>query len=73
LTKDIEFHDTSIKLFGKLKADFIFENAKIRKQLTEIINFHKIKRQQDKDMIRTCEQVIKKIHTPIHTPDGKQV
>ena len=73
-TKHIEFHKQSIKLFGKIMAEYIFtKNYLMRKQLNEIIVYHQNEIEQAKDEIRLCERFIKKIDTPIRTPDGKQI
>ena len=71
LTKDIDFHTQSIKLFGKLKAEYIFKDATMRKQLDEIIVYHQNEIEKAKNEIRYSNNIIKRIDTPILTPDGK--
>jgi len=73
LDKDIDFHKESIKLFGKLMAEYIFtKNSGTRKQLNEIIAFHQQEIARTKDEIRFSERVIEKTKAQIETPDGQK-
>ena len=71
MIKDVEFHTQSIKLFGKLKAEYMFKDATMRKQLDEIIIYHQNEIEKAKNEIRFSENIIKRIDIPVLTPDGK--
>ncbi len=64
-TKDIEFDQESIVFFGKIKADNIFGDSSLRKQLNEIITYHQDRVSADKRKIHYHNRVIKQIDTPL--------
>ena len=70
LTTDIVFHEDSIKLFGRLKADYLFINASTRKQLNKIIAYHQGEIKKIQGQISYNHRVITRIDTPVVTPDG---
>lgn len=72
-TKDIDFYTQSNKFFGKLKAEYIFKDSAMRKQVDGIIAFHQAKVTEAENEIRFCKRIIKRIDTPIFTPDGRRV
>ncbi len=72
LTKDIEFDKESIVFFGKIKAENIFSNSSLRKQLNEIITYHQNRISIDKRRINYCNRVIKQIDTPLDLDNAKE-
>lgn len=73
LIEDIKFHKESIKFFGKVKAEYIFKDSPMRKQLNEIVDFHRKEIDKTQNEIQLCQRIIKEIDKPEFTPDGERI